>query len=52
MKFSRLLLVRQNFPNRAIRDIPAERLRGVLGLTTVGYVENSGPLAIADSTLG
>src|SRR5216117_1590207 len=23
MKFSRLLLVRQNFPNRAIRDIPA-----------------------------
>jgi len=35
-----------------IRDIPAERLRGVLGLTTVEYVENSGPLAIADSTLG
>jgi len=35
-----------------IRDIPAERLRGVLGLTTVGYVENPGPLAIADSTLG
>lgn len=35
-----------------MRDVPAERLRGMLGLTTVGYVENGGPLAIADSTLG
>src|SRR5258705_4189571 len=34
-----------------MRDIPAERLRGVLGITTVGYVENGGPLAIVDSTL-
>jgi 3',5'-cyclic-AMP phosphodiesterase len=34
-----------------IRDLPATRLRGVLGVTTVGYVENNGPLAIADPTL-
>jgi 3',5'-cyclic-AMP phosphodiesterase len=34
-----------------MRDIPAERLRGMLGLTTVGYVESGGPLAVADSTL-
>jgi len=34
-----------------IRDLPANRLRGVLGVTTVGYVENNGPLAIADPTL-
>jgi 3',5'-cyclic-AMP phosphodiesterase len=35
-----------------MRDIPAKRLRGLLGVTTVGYAENGGPLAIADSTLG
>jgi Icc protein len=35
-----------------MRDIPAERLRGVLGITTVGYVERGGSLAIADPTLG
>jgi Icc protein len=34
-----------------IRDLPADRLRGVLGVTTVGYVENRGTLAIADPTL-
>ena len=34
-----------------IRDLPANRLRGVLGVTTVGYVENKGSLAIADPTL-
>lgn len=34
-----------------IRDLPANRLRGALGVTTVGYVENEGPLAIADLTL-
>jgi Icc protein len=34
-----------------IRDLPADRLRGVLGVTTVGYVENRGSLAVADPTL-
>jgi 3',5'-cyclic-AMP phosphodiesterase len=34
-----------------IRDLPADRLRGALGVTTVGYVENRGPLALADPTL-
>ena len=34
-----------------IRDIPADRLRGVLGVTTVRYAQNKGPLAIADPTL-
>ena len=35
-----------------IRDLPASRLRSVLGVTTVGYAENKGPLAIADPTIG
>jgi 3',5'-cyclic-AMP phosphodiesterase len=34
-----------------VRDLPAGKLRGVLGLTTVKYVERGGPLAIADPTL-
>jgi predicted phosphodiesterase len=34
-----------------IRDLPANRLRGALGVTTVGFVENRGPLALADPTL-
>ncbi|HTM56551.1 MAG TPA: metallophosphoesterase [Pirellulales bacterium] len=34
-----------------IRDFPADRLRGALGVTTVGYVENRGHLAVADPTL-
>jgi 3',5'-cyclic AMP phosphodiesterase CpdA len=34
-----------------VRDIPANRLRKVLGLTTVTYVERNSPLAIADLTL-
>jgi len=46
----------QNEPGKGtpgpIRDLPADRLRSVLGLTTVGYVANKGPLAIADPTLG
>ncbi|MDB5388584.1 MAG: metallophosphoesterase, partial [Planctomycetaceae bacterium] len=46
----------QNEPGKGtpgpIRDLPAERLRGVLGVTTVGYTENRGSLAIADPTLG
>ncbi len=35
-----------------IRDIPAERLRNLLGLTTIRLVSNDGPLAIADPNLG
>jgi Icc protein len=46
----------QNEPGKGtpgpIRDLPAGQLRGVLGLTTVKYVERGGPLAIADPTLG
>jgi 3',5'-cyclic AMP phosphodiesterase CpdA len=34
-----------------VRNLPAERLRGVLGLTRVSYVENDGSLAVIDSTL-
>jgi Icc protein len=45
----------QNEPGKGtpgpIRDLPADRLRGVLGVTTVGYAENKGALAIADPTL-
>jgi hypothetical protein len=45
----------QNEPGKGtpgpVRDLPAGRLRGVLGLTTVKYVERGGPLAVADSTL-
>ena len=45
----------QNEPGQGtpgpVRDLPAGKLRGVLGLTTVKYVERGGPLAIADPTL-
>lgn len=34
-----------------IQELPANRLREVLGLTTVGYVEGKSPLAVTDSTL-
>src|SRR5207253_1624830 len=34
-----------------VRDLPANRLRSVLGLTTVAYVEHKSPLAIADATI-
>jgi hypothetical protein len=34
-----------------VRDLPAGRLRGLLGLTTFRYVERGGPLAVADPTL-
>ncbi len=34
-----------------MRDLPAERLRSMLGLTAVSYVENAGSLAIVDTTL-
>jgi hypothetical protein len=34
-----------------LRNLPADRLRDHLGLTSVSYVEGSRPLAIVDSTL-
>jgi len=34
-----------------IRDLPAEKLKAALGISAVSYVENSGSLAIVDSTL-
>jgi Icc protein len=34
-----------------VRDLPANRLREVLGLTNVAYVEGNSSLAIADPTL-
>jgi len=34
-----------------IRNLPAEKLKAALGLTSVSYVENSGSLAIVDSTI-
>ena len=34
-----------------VRDLPAEKLKAVLGLSAVSYVENVGSLAIVDSTL-
>jgi Icc protein len=35
-----------------IKDVPAEKLRSMLGLTDVSYVAKVGRLAVADSTLG
>ena len=34
-----------------IRDLPADQLKGDLGLSAVSYVETTGSLAIVDSTL-
>jgi hypothetical protein len=34
-----------------IRDLPAEKLKSVLGLSTVSYRENTGSLAVVDSTI-
>jgi Icc protein len=34
-----------------IRNLPADRLKSTLGLSTVSYVENPGSLAIVDTTL-
>ena len=34
-----------------ITDVPADKLRGVLGLTDVTYIANGSPLAVVDSTL-
>jgi 3',5'-cyclic-AMP phosphodiesterase len=34
-----------------LRDVPADKLRGVLGLSRVSYTANDGSLAVVDSTL-
>jgi hypothetical protein len=34
-----------------MKNIPAEKVRGMLGLTRVSYVESRGDLAIVDSVL-
>ncbi len=34
-----------------IKNVPADRLRSLLGLTSVNYVQNGKPLAVIDSTL-
>jgi 3',5'-cyclic-AMP phosphodiesterase len=34
-----------------IRDLPAEKLKAALGLSSVSYIENRGSLAIVDSTI-
>ncbi len=34
-----------------IKDVPADKLRSLLGLTDVSYVTNGSPLALVDSTL-
>ena len=34
-----------------IRNVPAEKLKGMLGLASVNYTERSGTLAVVDSTL-
>jgi 3',5'-cyclic AMP phosphodiesterase CpdA len=34
-----------------IRSVPAEKLRGMLGLASVNYTERTGALAVVDSTL-
>jgi hypothetical protein len=34
-----------------VRNVPADRLRSVLGLSQVAYVENKGSLAVTDATL-
>src|SRR5712672_2099216 len=34
-----------------LKNLPADRLRATLGLTSVSYLEGKGPLAITDSTL-
>ena len=35
-----------------MRDVPAGRLRSLIGVTKVNYVERNSPLAITDDTLG
>jgi 3',5'-cyclic AMP phosphodiesterase CpdA len=47
----------QPAPGRApapgpLKNVPAERLRTMLGLTSVNYVAGRGPLAVVDTALG
>jgi Icc protein len=35
-----------------MRDLPADKLKATLGLSSVSYVENPGSLAIVDATIG
>ena len=35
-----------------LKDVPADKLRSLLGLTEVSYVQNRSSLAVVDSTLG
>jgi hypothetical protein len=34
-----------------VKDVPPGKLRGLLGVTRVGYTKGKAPLAIVDSTL-
>jgi Icc protein len=34
-----------------LKNVPAEKLKGMLGLTSVSYIERRGTLAVVDSTL-
>jgi hypothetical protein len=34
-----------------LKNVPAEKLRTMLGLTSVNYVEGRGPLAVVDESL-
>jgi hypothetical protein len=35
-----------------LKNVPADKLKSMLGLSTVNYAEHRGSLAIVDSTLG
>ena len=39
-------------PKPGPMKVPAEQLRGLLGVTSVSATLNAGPLALVDSTLG
>jgi Icc protein len=45
----------QNEPGKgtpgAVRDLPANKLKSMIGLTSVGYVEHKTPLAVVDANL-
>jgi hypothetical protein len=34
-----------------MKNVPAEKLRGMLGLTSVKFAENKGSLALVDNSL-
>jgi hypothetical protein len=35
-----------------MKDVPADKLRSLLGLREITYVSNNSPLAVVDSALG